>query len=70
MNWYEWETKADFDAWHDVINAELGYPDAISGTIQYTEAREVNGKWIAYIDDEYGDGLVATDLRPEVKVFE
>jgi hypothetical protein len=70
MNWYEWETEADFDAWHDVINAELGYPNIETGTFQYTESRQVQGKSIAYIDDIYAEGLTSTELRPPVKSFE
>ena len=70
MNWYEWDTEANFEAWHEVINAELGYPNAKTGTLRYAEAREIEGKWIAYINDIYADGLTLTNLRPPNKSFD
>ena len=70
MKWYEWDTQADFDNWHTALNLQLGYPNEASGTIQYTEARPVENKWIALVDDEYADGLVLSELRPPKRVFE
>jgi len=70
MKWYEWETKADFDAWHNALNAQLGYPNLETGTIQYTEAREVEDKWIALVDDEYANDLILSELSPLKKVLE
>ena len=70
MNWYEWETKSDFDVWHLGLNTELGYPNEATGTIQYTEAREVESKWIALVEDQYADDLTLSDLRPPTTVFE
>jgi adenine/guanine phosphoribosyltransferase-like PRPP-binding protein len=63
MNWYEWETKEAFDSWHDAINVELGYPNPETNTLVYTQAYEVQGKWISFIDDIYASGLTMTDLR-------
>jgi hypothetical protein len=76
MNWYEWETKADFDAWHDPLCVGLGYPiisnNQFTGepdpdaqqTIAYTSTIKVENKLIALVEDQYAEGLVATDLRP------
>jgi hypothetical protein len=73
--WYEWNNKVDFDLWHDVICDQLGLPivgtnqatgelDAdAQQTVTYTKAFNVSGKWIAMVEDEYADGLTATDLR-------
>lgn len=70
MKWYQWETEADFNNWHAALNSELGYPNEVTGTIQYTEAREIEGKWIALVDDEYADGLILSDLRPPTRIIE
>ena len=69
MNWYEFDTQSDFDTWHAKVNAELGYPNVETGTIQYTQAYEIQGKWITYIEDKYADGLKLTDLRLPKKEF-
>jgi hypothetical protein len=75
MSYYEWNTQADFDQWHDALCASLGYP--LIGTNQatglpdptaqmttaYTQAIEVEGKWIAPVEAEYANGLVETQLR-------
>jgi hypothetical protein len=73
--WYEWNTENDFDTWHDELCKQLGYP--LTGTNQltslpdedgqktteYTNVTEVEGKWIAWVDDIYSGGLTKTDLR-------
>ena len=73
--WYEWNTKANFDLWHNALCDELGLPivgtnqatgelDAdAQQTVAYTKAFNVSGKWIALVEDEYADGLTATELR-------
>lgn len=75
MSYYEWNTRTDFDQWHDALCASLGYP--LIGTNQatglpdptaqmttaYTQAIEVEGKWIASVEDEYANELVETQLR-------
>ena len=73
--WYEWNTKTEFDIWHDALCEELGYPltgiNQSTGlpdknaqqTTDYTTVYEVEGKWIAWVDSEYADGLTATNLK-------
>ena len=73
--WYEWSTKDEFDAWHVELCEELGYPltgtnqltglpdEGTQKTTRYTDATEVEGRWIAWVDDIYSDGLTTTDLR-------
>jgi len=75
VNWYEWNTREDFDLWHDALCESLGYPIIGSNqatgqpdpsaqmTIAYTQAIEVEGKWIATVEAEHADGLIKTDLR-------
>jgi len=76
MKFYEWNTQADFDIWHDALCLELGYPiisinqetgepdENAAKTIAYTTSLEVDGKIIADVEDQYADGLIATELRP------
>lgn len=73
--WYQWDTKVDFDIWHSALCAELGYPltgvnqatglpdESAAKTTEYTKCFEVEGKFIAIVEDQYADGLQATDLR-------
>lgn len=73
--WYEWNSQADFDNWHNTLSAELGYPltgvnqatglpdESAAKTTEYTKCFEVEGKFIAMVEEQYADGLVATDLR-------
>lgn len=75
-NWYEWNSQADFDTWHDGIKVQLNYP--LAGYIQstgelnssapltseYTAVQLVADKWIALVEDVHGEGLTATDSRP------
>jgi hypothetical protein len=80
--WYEWDSEADFNAWHNTLCNELGYPlvginqqtglpdDKAQKTEAYTEAFEVGGKWIAWVDLIYANGLVDTELRPPVKLLD
>jgi hypothetical protein len=75
VNWYEWNTRADFDLWHDALCQSLGYPiigtNQATGepdptaqmTVAYTQAIEVEGKWIANVEIEHADGLIETNLR-------
>lgn len=76
MNWYEWETLEDFNAWHNVIKTKLNYPLAsytqLTGelnqtaqlTNEYTFVILVEGKWIGTVENEQAEGLTKTDLRP------
>ena len=79
MKWYEWNTQAEFDTWHNALGIELGYPlisnNQATGkpdinaakTIKYTTSQIVDNKVIADVEDEYSEGLTLTDLRPVVK---
>jgi len=74
--WYEFNSQAEFDAWHDAICEILGYPltpinqatgepdETAEKTTAYTTALEIEGKYIAFIEEDYAKGLSATDLRP------
>jgi hypothetical protein len=81
MRWYEWETQADFDAWHANLCQQLEYPiismnqatgepdpDAAM-TTAYTTSQAVDGKIIADVEDQYADGLTLTELRPPVRLL-
>ena len=80
--WYEWNTKEEFDAWHNNLCNELGYPltpvNQLTGlpdedaqkVVAYTNVVKVQDKWIAYVDEEYADELTATELRLPILVLE
>lgn len=80
--WYEWESSEAFNSWHNELCAELGFPaygiNQATGeinynsqpTTNYTEAYEVSGKWIAWVDDLYKEGLILTDLRLPLEPLE
>jgi hypothetical protein len=80
--WYEWNTKKDFNTWHDNLCVELGYPltpvNQLTGlpdedaqkVVAYTDVVKVEDKWIAYVDDEHSDGLIATELRLPILVLQ
>jgi hypothetical protein len=73
--WYEWNTENDFNTWHNDLCEQLGYPligaSQLTGlpdenaqkTTEYTNVTEVEGMWIAWVDDIYSGGLTKTDLR-------
>jgi hypothetical protein len=72
-NWYEWETLADFNAWHDAKKLELGLPklsinasgQSIEPMIEeYTNPVEVDGKTIAMVEENHANDLLLTELRP------
>jgi hypothetical protein len=75
-NWYEWESLAFFNTWHEAIIIELGLPivsvnqatgepapDATE-TVTYTNPFQVEGKTIALVEDAQAAGLTPTSLRP------
>lgn len=76
MNWYEWNTQEEFDAWHNALCNQLGYPlisvNQLTGepdydaakTTKYTSPLQVNNKIIATVEDQYASGLTLTQLRP------
>jgi hypothetical protein len=79
--WYEWSTKGEFDIWHNALCDQLGYPltgvnqstglpdENAQKTTAYTNATKVDDKWIAWVDSEYADELIATNLRlPEINL--
>jgi hypothetical protein len=80
MNWYEWNSQSDFDAWHEALCKQLGYPlvsinqatgepdESAAMTTSYTTSREVEGKVIADVEDQYAEGLTLTALRPPQRV--
>ena len=64
-NWYEWNSEADFNAWHDNLMESLGYPlDTQPPTTAYTTTRLVEGKWIAIVQDAESERLTLTTIRP------
>ena len=73
--WYEWDSQTEFDTWHNALCEQLGYPvtgvnqatglpdENAQKTTAYTNATQVDNKWIAWVGSEYADGLTATNLR-------
>jgi hypothetical protein len=80
--WYEWNTKAEFDFWHNALCDQLGYPlinfnqktglpdENAQQTTDYTIGYEVEGKWIAWVDSVYAKDLIETDLRIPKREFD
>ena len=76
MKLYQWDSMAEFDDWHNALCNQLGYPKYplnqetgevdrnAESTKSYTTAWIVEGKAIAYVGDEYNEGLILTDLQP------
>ncbi len=81
MNWYEWNTREDFDLWHDALCESLGYPligvNQATGepdptaqmTVAYAKPIEIEGKWIAMVEAEYSENLIETNLRLPIRDF-
>jgi hypothetical protein len=81
MQWYEWNSQADFDTWHEALCQRLGYPlvsinqatgqpdESAAMTTSYTTSQTVEGKVIADVEDQYSEGLTATALRPPLRVI-
>lgn len=73
---YQWNTIEAFNAWHDALCQQLGYPiypiNQATGeidldaqpTVSYTAAYEIDGLLVAIVEDKYAEGLTPTDLRP------
>jgi hypothetical protein len=80
--WYEWNSKEEFDTWHNDLCDSLGYPltpvnqatglpdETAQKVVRYTDVFRVQDKWIAWVDDENSEGLTATELRRPVRVIE
>jgi hypothetical protein len=76
--WYEWETLEDFELWHQELCEQLGYPitpvnaqtglpdETAQKVIEYTAPIFVEGKIIAWCEEQYSGGLIETELRPPV----
>lgn len=59
---YKFESREQFDNWHNNIKEQLGYPLADGITVEYTELlQKDNGELFAFVDDELADGLIVTD---------
>lgn len=73
--WFEWNSIEEFNAWHDALKIELGYPlistNQATGlpdpdaqiTDSYTAPIEIDGIIIAVVESEYAEGLTKTNLR-------
>ena len=65
--WYEWNSLESFDSWHEAKCTELNYPELNENgdviTIAYTQSYPVEGKVIAFVEDEHSQGLTITELR-------
>jgi hypothetical protein len=61
-NWYEWDSSESFNIWHETIKIKLGIP--YDQTDAYTSAQEVEGKWIAVVEESEAGELSLTNLRP------
>ena len=80
--WYEFNSLDEFNTWHNALCDALGYPlqsvnqatgevdpDATM-TTAYCEPSLIEGKYIAFIEEEYSKGLTPTDLRIVKPVFD
>jgi hypothetical protein len=57
--WAKFETLQAFNLWHTQIKEQLGIPLNDGITTAYTEAHLVDdGTYIAWVDDEYSEGLI------------
>ena len=80
--WYEWNTVEDFNTWHDNLCNSFGYPltavNQLTGlpnenaqkVVKYTDVFEVEGKWIAIVEEEYATDLTQTELRRPKPILE
>lgn len=59
--WYEWNNLEEFNNWHNALCVELDIPNGL--TTAYTQAFEVESKFIAFVEDEHSEGLQVTELR-------
>jgi hypothetical protein len=74
--WYQWDSLASFNLWHDALCVTLGYPltpinqatgepdETAQKVTAYTQPIEIEGKIIAVVEDMYCAGLISTELRP------
>ncbi len=65
--YYKFDSVEDFDAWHNNIKEELGYPLEDGITTEYTELHtKTDGELYAFVDDELATGLIATDKPTDI----
>jgi hypothetical protein len=71
-NWYSFDSIESFNAWHEALKAELGYPlpsidqdGNIVGepySTEYTSAVKVSDNdFRAIVEDQYSDGLILSE---------
>lgn len=70
--WYKWTTLEDFNIWHNNLCIQLGYPltpvnqatglpdESAQKVTSYTESIPVEDGVIAWVDEEYSNGLQET----------
>ena len=59
--WFQWNTKEDFNAWHDALCSELGYPlteESGAITTGHTSCFLYEGVFIAWVDQQYASDLI------------
>ena len=73
--WYEWNTLAQFNDWHDALCEQLGYPligvnqatglpdENAQKIVSYTTPYPLEGKIVAFVENLYSAGLTVTDLQ-------
>lgn len=78
VKWYEWDSWESFNQWHDNLCQSMGYPwdgtnqatglkdENATKTLRYTDGKEVEGKIIAIVEDEFSSELIETTIRPPV----
>ena len=74
MTWVEFNTLDEFQAWNESMNVKYNLPqpsrnqatgeidESAQSTVTYTDSFEVEGKWIAQVEDVDLEGLTITNL--------
>ena len=74
MTWVEFNTLDEFQAWNESMNVKYNLPqpsrnqatgeidESAQSTVTYTDSFEVEGKWIAQVEDVDLEGLTITHL--------
>lgn len=68
--YYQWTNQNDFDTWHNALCESLNYPEIVNGKVitdSYTMGFEYKGVWIAYVEEQYNEGLTPIIYKPEVE---
>jgi hypothetical protein len=69
MGWYKFTTEAEFNAWHDALKLDLGYPfpskdangnDCEPMNTEYTSLSFINDEFKAWVDEDKAEGLTPT----------